>query len=133
VKTQRAVVVLLLIVGLFLSAFGEARAIGFFVHIENNTALVQGGSDPKLLVWAAVSVPLFIFLVTRQASFEIIGIPSWTRRFAAFLIDFCFALLAIAPWVAIIPLGAEALRTGNFVWSSNASTRYRRIRTSLSR
>ena len=48
---------------------------------------------------------------------EVVGIPSWKRRFAAFLIDFYVVMMTMTPFVALIPLAAEALRTGQFAWA----------------
>ena len=90
-----------------------ARQTGFTV----NAALVQAGSNPWILVWAAIAILLTVELLKRDVPYEAAGFPSWARRFAAFLVDFYVAVFLSAPVCALIPLAVEAARTGTFAWS----------------
>jgi RDD family protein len=103
--------------GLAVSWLTDSKQIGFSVNQVDNDVLVQAGSDPWLLVWAAIAIPLFIYVLRRDFPYEPAGIPSWKRRFAAFFLDFYVALTSTAPFAALIPLAAEAVRTGSFAWS----------------
>ena len=90
-----------------------ARQMGFSV----NAVLVQAGLDPWVLVWAAIAIPLTVELLKRDVPCEAAGIPSWARRFAAFLVDFYVAVFLSAPVCTLLPLAVEAARTGTFTWS----------------
>lgn len=116
VNQRRISIALLLSVGLCLAEFTGVKAVGFSVSGAGDNALVQGGSHPVLLIWDAVAIPLLASVMTREASYEIAGIPSWTRRFLAFMVDFLVVMMTLAPPMALIPLAAEAFRTGRFSW-----------------
>jgi uncharacterized RDD family membrane protein YckC len=115
-KRLRPAIALLLVSGLFLSNFTGAKSIGFNVNSANGNSLVRGGSDPILLLWAAVSIPFVLYVVSRDIRAQTIRPASWTRRIAAFVIDFYIAMLCTAPIIALIPLTTEAIRTGKFSW-----------------
>lgn len=115
-KRQRLGIALLLVAGALLTEFSGVRSVGFSVKMVNQDALVQGGSSPWLILWAIVAIPFFAFAMTRDISTETVGVPSWKRRFAAFVIDFYVAMMAMTPFAALIPLAAEAHRTGRFAW-----------------
>jgi uncharacterized RDD family membrane protein YckC len=116
-KGLRAAVIVLVASGFVLAYFPTGgKPIGFEVHSANENTIVYGGSDPFALLWAAVAIPIVIYVVRRDLRSETLGPASWTRRLVAFLVDFCVAMLSIAPVVALIPLAAEALRTGRASW-----------------
>jgi uncharacterized RDD family membrane protein YckC len=115
-KCLRATVALLVAGELVLTHFAGASSIGFDVHGEYDSSLVRGGSDPALLLWAAVSIPFFVYVMSCDLRTETIGYASWARRFAAFIIDFYVAMISVAPFLALVPLTAEAFRTGKFSW-----------------
>jgi uncharacterized RDD family membrane protein YckC len=45
------------------------------------------------------------------------ALPGLARRFAAFWIDFLFAMFALTPIIGLVPMIVEWRRTGNFAWS----------------
>ena len=115
-KGLRAAIALLLACGLVLTHFVDAKSIGFNVRSAPGNSLVRGGSDPILLLWAAATIPFLVRVVNRDMRSETIGSASWTRRLAAFVIDFYIAMLCVSPIIALIPLAAEANRTGRLSW-----------------
>lgn len=113
---RRISIALLLLLGFCLAEFTGVKSIGFSVSGAGDNALVQSGSHPVLLMWDAVAIPLLVSVMTREMSCEIAGVPSWTRRFLAFLVDFFVVMVTLAPVTALIPLAAEGFRTGRFSW-----------------
>lgn len=116
-KLLRVVVV----VGLLLSfaslyAF-DIGQVGFSAVWSNVKTSVSAGSHPIFLFWTALAVWLFVELMRRKVSAEIVGIPGLSRRATAFLIDFYFSLMTLSSVGALIPLWLEAARTGHFAWS----------------
>jgi len=116
-KLQRFGIVLFLSVGFVLANFTDSKSVGFSVATVDRDSLVQAGSSPWMLLWAAMAVVLIFFTMTRTSPNEVVGMPSWGRRFTAFVIDFVAVTLAMAPFAALIPLAAEWLRSGHFAWS----------------
>jgi uncharacterized RDD family membrane protein YckC len=49
-------------------------------------------------------------------------LPGLMRRFAAFWLDFMFAMLALAPAIGAVPMIVEWRHTGNFAWSFERTT-----------
>jgi uncharacterized RDD family membrane protein YckC len=78
---------------------------------------VIAGLAPGVLAWSVLAMPFVVFLIKRSVPSEGEAIPSWRRRFAAFVIDFVVIFAAIVPPVMLIPLGVEAARTGSFAWA----------------
>jgi hypothetical protein len=116
-KLERLGVAVLLFVGFACMELTGGKAVGLFVQTVNDKSLVQGGSSPALLVWAAIAIPLLAVVIFREMAYEVVGVPSWTRRFVAFVIDFFIAMATTAPFFALVPLVVEAFRTGMFAWS----------------
>jgi uncharacterized RDD family membrane protein YckC len=55
-------------------------------------------------------------LMMRRSPANLVGVPAWWRRVAAFLVDFYFALATILPITVLVALALEARRTGHFAW-----------------
>lgn len=117
VRLRRPGVAAVVAAGLAASWLSGAKHVGFSVAQRSQDALVEAGSDPWLLLWAGIAIPLFVYVLQRDVPSAPAGIPSWKRRFAAFFVDFYVALGATAPFLALIPLAVEAARTGTFAWS----------------
>jgi len=115
-KRLRVAIVLLLLSGFVLGFVSGSKSVGFEVHSANEKTLVRGGSDPIALLWTAALIPFVVYVVRRELRAERLKFASWTRRLAAFLLDFYIAMFCTAPIVALIPLTIEAIRTGKFAW-----------------
>jgi RDD family protein len=90
--------------------------VGSFEESHDGRTVVSAGSHPIMIMWAAVALGIF-FAIMKIESVEVnSGIPTMKRRFGAFLIDFWFSLLVLAPLGALLPLFLEAERTGHFAW-----------------
>jgi len=116
-KLQRIGIAALLLVGFVLMELIVGTTVGFSVKVVNDKALVEGGSNPALLIWAAVSIPVLARTWIREMPCEVVGVPSWKRRFAAVVIDFFVATAVMAPFLGLVPLAIEASRTGTLVWA----------------
>jgi len=112
----RLFVSLFFAVGFLLAQF-TGPDLGFAMEGDGDRTRVLAGLPPGLLAWSVVAIPLVFFLIRRRVPSESDGVPSWRRRFAAFIIDFVVIFCAIAPPATPILLGAEAARTGSFAWS----------------
>ena len=83
---------------------------------------IAGGSAP----WALEASALFLFVYLllmfapqAEPGGQIVG---WWRRFAAFWLDFIFAMAILAPIVGLIPVYMEWKRTGVFAWMFERDT-----------
>lgn len=103
-------------VGFVLSQFSGTH-LGFATYETRDQVRVTAGLSPELLAWSVLALPFVIFLIKRRVPSDSEDVPSWRRRFAAFIIDFGVIFAAIAPPATLIPLGLEAARTGSFAWT----------------
>lgn len=96
--------------------FMDGGQIGDSMEWKNGNASISAGSDPIALLWAAIALALFAFLMLRISGPIAEGVPTSKRRVLAFLIDFWFSLSLTSSIGALIPLFLEAKRTGHFAW-----------------
>jgi uncharacterized RDD family membrane protein YckC len=111
-----------LVVGLFLAlsivcleAFSTGQ-VGYSAEWKDGKSFVSAGSDPATLALATVALLIFVLVIRTKAEGNITGVPTLSRRFVAFLIDFWFSVWIVSNFAAIIPLWIEAARTGYFSW-----------------
>lgn len=95
----------------------EIGHVGFSMQVSNGQSVIAAGSSPIMLLWAALSVAMFVVLMRTKGNPLIVGIPTWKRRAASFFLDFWFSLLTLSSFGALLPLWIEALRTGRFSWT----------------
>ena len=93
-----------------------AREIGFSLSSDDGNVMLSAGSNPIMLVWAAIALFLYVLLLRSPFKTRIVGISSGKRRVGAFAIDFFFALITVSAISSLIPLAVEAVRTGHFAW-----------------
>jgi hypothetical protein len=96
--------------------FLNVGQVGDSMQWKDGDTAISAGSHPAMLLWAAITIVLFILLMVREPNAMAEGVPTRKRRVFAFLVDFWLSLLAISTVGALIPLSIEALRTGRFVW-----------------
>jgi uncharacterized RDD family membrane protein YckC len=116
-KLLRMVVVLgltLSLASLYLFHIGQ---VGSTASWSNGNAQIRAGTHPIMVVWAVLGICLFGLLMWRKECLEVAGVPGWSRRIIAFLIDFYFGLITLSGLGALIPLLLEAVRTGQFAWT----------------
>jgi hypothetical protein len=114
---KRMVVALLFLPAALLTQFAGEGDLGFSVEGTDQRSQVSAASDPVLIAISLLSLALMALLLARQAPNEVEGIPTWRRRFAAFVVDIYIVFGATTPLVAVISLAVEARRTGSFAWS----------------
>ena len=114
---MRVLIALFFAVGFLLAQFSSPEELGYAIDSASDQTHVMAGVPPALLVWNVLATPLTWFLVKWRAPSEPDGVPSWRRRLAAFVIDFVVIFCAIVPVATLIPLVAEAARTGTFAWT----------------
>ena len=83
---------------------------------KGGAATVSAVSSPMALIWAGLGALLFLTLMMGKLSATAVGVPSWSRRVTAFLIDFHFGVATLAGAFAMVDLLVEAARTGHFAW-----------------
>ena len=112
----RAVVAFWFLLSFMIEYFLSPGEVGYSGHWSDGTAYVSAGSHPAFLVWAAVGLLLYFFLMHLKAEEAPDGVPTLRRRFLAFIIDFLFSLTIVASLGGMLPLWVESLRTGHFSW-----------------
>jgi len=108
----------LMFVGLsvvFIYSF-DGRQVGGSMTWKDGNTFISAGSDPTMLIWAVLSIALFVVLMVRKPSTVAEGIPSRKRRIMAVVIDLWFSALALVSIMSPVPLWIEAARTGHFSW-----------------
>ncbi len=90
--------------------------VGGHYEWQDGATTISAVSSPMALVWAVLGTLLFVTLMTLRLSTVDVGVPSWSRRVTAFLIDFHFAGATLAGVSAMVDLLVEATRTGDFAW-----------------
>jgi uncharacterized RDD family membrane protein YckC len=92
-------------------------SIGFSCHTSSDGIDVSAGTHPAVLVWAALVICFYVFLLKKRISTNVVGNAGLFRRVLAYLIDFPLVVVTTSCVTAIIPLAAEAHRVGHFEWS----------------
>src|SRR5580704_8505854 len=87
--------------------FLPTDSIGFSYHQHNDAIDVSAGTHPAVLVWAALVICFYVFLLKRRISTNVVGNAGLIRRVLAYLIDFLLVVVTTSCVTAIIPLAAE--------------------------
>jgi hypothetical protein len=90
--------------------------VGYEMRQKDGSVYVAAGSSPVDVAWAVVAIFLFAGLMTTKTDETADGVPSLKRRFLAFIIDFLFSLCVLTSLGGLLPLWAESVRTGHFLW-----------------
>jgi uncharacterized RDD family membrane protein YckC len=106
----------LIFLGAGFAAMLHAGQSGFSVVTKNHETEVYAGADPISITWSAVAIAVFVVLMTVGGNATVVGVSTFKRRAAAFLIDFWFSGTVLVTVVALVPLWLEARRTGRFSW-----------------
>ena len=115
-KALRLIAFILVVLGFGIIHFFNVGQVGDSMQWKDGNFSISAGSHPAVLLWAGAAVTLFVFLMLRQPSAVIEGVPTMKRRVLAFLIDFWFSVTVTSSVGALIPLCLEAIRTGQFAW-----------------
>lgn len=91
--------------------------IGVFAEWADGRYRFSGGTQPWALGFGVLIVGVFILLMGAKRVESTTPLPGLMRRFAAFWLDFLFAMSALTPIISVVPVIVEWIRTGNFVWS----------------
>jgi hypothetical protein len=97
--------------------FLPINSIGFGYYQNTDGTEVSAGTHPAALVWAALVICLYVFLMKKQTHANSAGHAGLIRRFFAYVIDLLVVIGATSCIAALIPLGMEAHRVGHFEWS----------------
>jgi hypothetical protein len=81
-----------------------------------------GGTNPWMLILSFLVIGLYLWLMRSSVAEAGTPMPTVVRRYLAFFMDFCIAMLAVGPVVGLIPTLAEWGRTGEFEWSFERTT-----------
>ena len=111
-----------LAVGLFLAlsivcleAFSTGQ-VGYSAEWKDGKSFVSAGSDPATLALATVALLIFVLVIRTKAEGNITGVPTLSRRFVAFLIDFWFSVWMVSSFAAIIPLWIGGIDKRAALW-----------------
>jgi uncharacterized RDD family membrane protein YckC len=99
--------------------FSWLPAVNFGVQAEtsNGNYHFSGGTSPwAIVVIAIVIVPYLVLMYAKDEDPPGKPLHGILRRFAAFWIDFIFAMFVIGPVLGILPVLLEWRRTGVFQW-----------------
>jgi uncharacterized RDD family membrane protein YckC len=102
---------------LVLSFVYEIPAIGVSAEWTNNRYSYSGGTTPWAIASAFLVAVLYFLLMYASPSGTGQPLPGVFRRFVAFWLDFMLGMVAIAPFLGILPLIREWRRTGVFAWT----------------
>jgi len=109
------------LLGFFLvlsTLFSEApQTMGASAEWVNGRYRFSGGTQPWALGLAASFVAVFVLLMGARCAESQAPLPGLTRRFAAFWLDFLFAMFTLTPLIGVVPMIVEWRRTGTFAWS----------------
>src|SRR5690348_4955237 len=100
----RAGTLIFVCLGVARSFFQRAKIIDYSGDSYNVRMKVAAGSDPIMLVWAAIAVAIFVLVLRARTMKEIVGAPSMKRRAVAFIIDAYFSLLTLGSITGLLPL-----------------------------
>lgn len=92
------------------------ESVGYFAETHDGATQVQGGTTPITIIVGVIGFVLFYLLMRTEIRIEEVQVAALWRRFASFLIDFWFFVFSLSSIGAIVPLLAEAVRTGTFKW-----------------
>lgn len=114
---ERTVIAVVLVLLHLLLVFGPDLDAGLSNSVVDGVATVSGHSSLLGLIVTLPLVALYYWIVTSLAQPVSGAEPArpW-RRFVAFFIDFMLGMLIISPWLGLVPVVAEAVRTGQFHW-----------------
>lgn len=91
--------------------------IGFSIQQSGGQTLVSSSSHPIMMLWAICAIVFVLVLFKWKLTTSDIETSGLWRRFGSFLIDLYVSVLVGGSFLALIPLGFEAKRTGHFSWS----------------
>lgn len=96
--------------------FYHVGQVGYsFVSKDGNT-FVSAGTSPVMVAFGVLGVVLYAVLMVQGDHVEILGPAKFWRRAAAFAVDSYYGILVTSSLEALLPVTAEAARTGHFAW-----------------
>lgn len=96
--------------------FSSVHQVGYSFVSKNGETFVSAGTSPTLVGLAILGVILYTVLMLQRDDVDICDPAALWRRGAAFAVDFYFGLLVTSSLGALLPVTAEAARTGHFAW-----------------
>ena len=121
VRTLRWVLLALLGCVLAKCTVSEPITIGASTEWSDGRYRFSGGTEPGALGFAILTLIGLILLMNAKPAAAKAPLAGLVRRFAAFWLDFMFAMFMLTPVVGLLPTLVEWMRTGSFAWSFERS------------
>jgi hypothetical protein len=115
-------VALLVPLSVFSVVSDSSITFGASAEWSNGNYRYAGGTNPWLLVLSFLVIGLYLWFMRSSVAELGSPMPTVVRRYLAFWMDFCIAMLAVCPVVGLIPTLAEWGRTGEFEWNFERTT-----------
>jgi len=88
----------------------------------NGRYAFSGGTSPQFLSLATLIIALYLLLMFSAPAELSTPVTGIFRRFVAAWIDLWLAMMAIGPFIGILPIVSEWKRTGSFSWNVYRTT-----------